>query len=114
MTSGGIVIRIPVGGIRKTGRSAQGVRLIALRGDDRVVTVERVPPEERSAPGEAPPPLPVDDEPDEDEAAGEDLPPEDLPPEEDLPEDDADDVREDLGEDVGDEPDAEGGEEDFE
>jgi len=43
MTQNGIIIRLPVCDIRTIGRVTQGVRLINLDDDDRVVDVERVP-----------------------------------------------------------------------
>ncbi len=43
MTQHGILIRLPVHDIRCIGRVTQGVRLINLEPDDRVVDVERVP-----------------------------------------------------------------------
>jgi DNA gyrase subunit A len=36
ISTGGTVIRMPVEGIRRTGRSAQGVIVMRLRGDERV------------------------------------------------------------------------------
>ena len=41
-TVGGMVIRIPVEGIRRTGRSAKGVRIMRLKEKDRVTAVVRV------------------------------------------------------------------------
>jgi DNA gyrase subunit A len=43
VTSGGILIRLPIVDIRTIGRVTQGVRLINLNSDDLVVDVERVP-----------------------------------------------------------------------
>jgi len=43
MTQHGIIIRLPIHDIRCIGRVTQGVRLINLEADDRVVDVERVP-----------------------------------------------------------------------
>ena len=43
VTSGGILIRLPIGDIRSIGRVTQGVRLINLNDEDIVVDVERVP-----------------------------------------------------------------------
>ena len=43
VTSGGILIRLPIGDIRSIGRVTQGVRLINLGNEDIVVDVERVP-----------------------------------------------------------------------
>ncbi|HSV74750.1 MAG TPA: DNA gyrase subunit A [Chthonomonadales bacterium] len=42
VTANGIVIRVPVNGIREAGRSTQGVRLINLAPGDRVATIERL------------------------------------------------------------------------
>jgi DNA gyrase subunit A len=57
-TVGGMVIRIPVEGIRKTGRSAKGVRIIRLKEKDRVTAVVKVvsEKEEEQAVGEEPAP----------------------------------------------------------
>ena len=43
MTTGGMIIRLPVEGIRSIGRNTQGVRLIALRSDDLVSDIAKVP-----------------------------------------------------------------------
>ena len=43
LTQNGILIRLPVHDIRIIGRVTQGVHLINLGKDDRVVDVERVP-----------------------------------------------------------------------
>ncbi len=43
VTSGGILIRLPIGDIRSIGRVTQGVRIINLNDEDIVVDVERVP-----------------------------------------------------------------------
>jgi len=43
MTQKGIIIRLPIHDIRTIGRVTQGVRLINLEEEDRVVDVERVP-----------------------------------------------------------------------
>jgi DNA gyrase subunit A len=51
ITVGGIIIRMPVKGIRIMGRATQGVRLVKLEARDRVAAVARVVPEdEGSAP----------------------------------------------------------------
>ena len=42
MTTGGMVVRCPVNQIRTSGRAAQGVRLIRLKGKDRVAAAARV------------------------------------------------------------------------
>ena len=47
MTANGIVIRTGLEGIREIGRNTQGVRLIKLEENDKVVAVERVVKEER-------------------------------------------------------------------
>ena len=46
MTEGGIVIRTPVKNIRVMGRATQGVRVINLKGTDKVSDYARVPTEE--------------------------------------------------------------------
>ena len=54
ITRGGIIIRTPVSEIRSIGRATQGVRVMSLRHDDQLITVERVArddPEETSAEG---------------------------------------------------------------
>ncbi len=66
MTAQGMVVRSPVDQIREAGRATQGVRLMSLRGDDRIVAVARVIPE-----GPEPEPQP--------EGGGE-IPPEAAPP----------------------------------
>ena len=42
LTQKGITIRMEIGGIRATGRSTQGVKLINLEAGDRVATIERL------------------------------------------------------------------------
>jgi DNA gyrase subunit A len=42
ISTGGTVIRIPVEGIKRLGRSTQGVIVVRLRGDERVSTLARV------------------------------------------------------------------------
>jgi len=42
VTANGIVIKVPVSGIREAGRSTQGVRLINLSPGDRVASIERL------------------------------------------------------------------------
>ncbi len=42
ITEAGVTIRVSVGGIRMTGRAAQGVKLINLREDDSIASVARV------------------------------------------------------------------------
>ena len=46
ITKGGMVIRMPVKGIRVSGRNTQGVRLVDLDATDRVIDVARVVPED--------------------------------------------------------------------
>ena len=46
ITTHGIIIRMPVKGIRVAGRNTQGVRLVELDGDDSVRDVARVVPDE--------------------------------------------------------------------
>jgi DNA gyrase subunit A len=57
-TVGGMVIRIPVEGIRKTGRSAKGVRIMRLKEKDRVTAVVKIvsEKEEEKAVGDEPAP----------------------------------------------------------
>ena len=43
MTTGGMIIRLPIAGIRTIGRNTQGVRLIALHPDDLVSDIAKVP-----------------------------------------------------------------------
>jgi DNA gyrase subunit A len=43
VTDGGKLIRCPVDGIRITGRSVQGVRILKTEEDEKVVSVERIP-----------------------------------------------------------------------
>ncbi|HGJ64484.1 TPA: DNA gyrase subunit A [bacterium] len=42
MTTGGMIIRLPISGVRSIGRNTQGVRLIALQPDDLVSDIARV------------------------------------------------------------------------
>jgi DNA gyrase subunit A len=46
LTKEGMIIRLPIAGVRVTGRAAQGVKLINLAAGDSVVDVTRVVPEE--------------------------------------------------------------------
>ena len=46
ITKEGMVIRMPVKGIRVSGRNTQGVRIVDLSTTDRVIDVARVVPEE--------------------------------------------------------------------
>src|SRR5205814_6641185 len=52
MTKEGMVIRMPVKGIRVSGRNTQGVRLVDLDDTDRVIDVARVVPDEDGEEGE--------------------------------------------------------------
>jgi DNA gyrase subunit A len=52
MTKQGILIRMPVKGIRVAGRNTQGVKLVNLDGKDLVMAVARVVPEDESDEGE--------------------------------------------------------------
>ncbi|MHC4717490.1 MAG: DNA gyrase subunit A [Planctomycetota bacterium] len=49
ISEGGMIVRIGVGDIRAIGRATQGVRLIGLRDDDRLVSVARIAREDESA-----------------------------------------------------------------
>jgi len=42
MTTGGMIIRLPISGVRTIGRNTQGVRIIALQQDDLVSNIARV------------------------------------------------------------------------
>jgi DNA gyrase subunit A len=42
MTTGGMIIRLPINGVRTIGRNTQGVRIIALQQDDLVSNIARV------------------------------------------------------------------------
>jgi len=53
VTKKGTMIRMPVDGVRVTGRSAQGVKLIDLDDDDVVMSATPVEPEDEEAPAEA-------------------------------------------------------------
>ena len=59
VTKNGTMIRMPVDGVRITGRSAQGVKLIDLVDDDVVMSATPVEPEDE----EAPPPIAGDSAP---------------------------------------------------
>ena len=52
MTTGGMIIRLPVKGVRSIGRNTQGVRMIALRSDDLVSDVAKVFASEEDSPDE--------------------------------------------------------------
>jgi len=49
ITQHGVIIRMPVKGIRVSGRNTQGVKLVELQGEDVVRDVARVVPEEEGA-----------------------------------------------------------------
>jgi DNA gyrase subunit A len=68
MTSGGQSIRIRVADVREAGRNTQGVKLVTLRGDERLQDIARVIPEDDEEPAEE-----ADSEPEEggDEGPGE-------------------------------------------
>ncbi|MEK7269558.1 MAG: DNA gyrase C-terminal beta-propeller domain-containing protein, partial [Planctomycetota bacterium] len=55
VTEKGMIIRSPVQEIRSTGRNAQGVRIITLDEGDKIVSVDRLSPEDLEA-AEPPPP----------------------------------------------------------
>jgi DNA gyrase subunit A len=58
ITDKGQTIRTTVAEIRETGRNAQGVKIMSVEGDERVVAVERLaesPPEVEGGPSEPPP-----------------------------------------------------------
>lgn len=50
ITKDGQIVRTSCGGISVIGRATQGVRCIALNGDDKLVSVARIPSEEPEAP----------------------------------------------------------------
>ncbi|WP_067840367.1 DNA gyrase subunit A [Amphibacillus sediminis] len=49
ITETGVLIRMPVNSISKTGRNTQGVRLIRLQDNEKVATVARIEPQEDEA-----------------------------------------------------------------
>src|SRR5258708_4958544 len=51
ITKQGVAIRMPVKGIRVAGRNTQGVRLVNLDGNDFVMDVARVVPDDDTEPG---------------------------------------------------------------
>ena len=51
ITSQGMMMRIPVGGIRTMGRSTQGVRVIRLRAGDSLQSIARISDEEEDDAG---------------------------------------------------------------
>ena len=44
----GMMVRCPVKDVRATGRASQGVRLISIKGKDRVASVARVAPKDET------------------------------------------------------------------
>ena len=52
ITSSGMIVRCPMKTVRTTGRSTQGVRLMRLTGEDKVVAVARVAAKEEEEEGE--------------------------------------------------------------
>jgi DNA gyrase subunit A len=93
ITQGGMIVRIGAADLRTIGRATQGVRLITLKEDDKLVGVARVvaedngqagvPPAEVSAEAPSEPPVPAADEQDVTDspsAADEDSPADDLGP----------------------------------
>jgi DNA gyrase subunit A len=52
MTKQGILIRMPVKGIRVAGRNTQGVKLVNLDDNDLVMAVARVVPDEEGEGGD--------------------------------------------------------------
>ncbi len=56
LTKEGMMVRNSVKEIRTTGRAAQGVRLMSLKGSDRVTAIAKVEPEEEVVPVAAPAP----------------------------------------------------------
>ncbi|MFP6880716.1 MAG: DNA gyrase C-terminal beta-propeller domain-containing protein, partial [Roseibacillus sp.] len=52
MTTGGQSIRIRVSEVRETGRNAQGVKLVSLRGEEKLQDIAKVLAEAPSAPGD--------------------------------------------------------------
>ena len=62
ITKGGMVIRMPVKGIRVSGRNTQGVRLVDLDATDRVIDVARVVPDDEEEGEEALEPVGAEEE----------------------------------------------------
>jgi DNA gyrase subunit A len=67
ITKHGVVIRMPVKGIRVSGRNTQGVRLVNLDNNDLVIDVARVVPDDDRAEGVEGEEEPVGVAPDEEE-----------------------------------------------
>jgi DNA gyrase subunit A len=73
ITQGGMIIRIAAGSVSRIGRATQGVRVMGLEADDRIVAVAKIPERDEvveagaEADASAPPPIPAEDaEPDGD------------------------------------------------
>ncbi|MBI4341593.1 MAG: DNA gyrase subunit A, partial [Candidatus Omnitrophica bacterium] len=56
----GMMVRCPVKDVRSTGRAAQGVRLISIKGKDRVASVAAVVPKEKEEAAEPPSAAPAE------------------------------------------------------
>jgi len=56
ITARGMLVRIPGSSIRRTGRGAQGVRVVSLKPDDQVIAAARVPANEDDVPDASPKP----------------------------------------------------------
>jgi len=52
ITQQGMIIRMPTNDVRAIGRATQGVRLIEIEGDDKVVSVARLVEKEENGPGD--------------------------------------------------------------
>ena len=50
ITQQGMIIRMPTNGVRAIGRATQGVRLIEVEGDDKVVSIARLLEKEDESP----------------------------------------------------------------
>jgi len=55
ITREGMIIRFPVEGVRTIGRSTEGVKLMDIEGEDRIVAVAKVVEEEGEEGGEPAP-----------------------------------------------------------
>ena len=62
MTEWGKILRTPANEIRTIGRATQGVRLMELEGEDKIVSVALVEAAEEPANGDVPPPPPAPSE----------------------------------------------------
>ena len=87
ISSGGMIVRTPVAPIRAIGRATQGVRLIRLKANQRLVSVAKVvsPPEDDSDDGTPAEPL-EDVGPDDDREIE---PPDDIDPDDENPEEES-------------------------